>query len=84
MYNYYFTFQSVSRAQQAVFSLARKGIQSDFIKTPKAVSYMGCGYAIKVSQTILYPTLQILRNENIKFEHLVRLRQDDTIEEVLT
>lgn len=83
MYDYYFTFQSVSRAQRAVFSLTQKGIQAILMKSPKVISQFGCGYAIKVSQTIFYPALQNLQENGISFEHLFRIKQNGTMEEAI-
>lgn len=83
MYDYYFTFQSVSRAQRAVFSLKQRGIQVVLMKTPKAIAQFGCGYAIKVSKSIFYPALRTLRENDISFEHLFRIGENETMEEVV-
>lgn len=83
MYDYYFTFQSVSRAQRAIFALTQRGIQAILTKSPKAISRYGCSYAIKVSKAIFYPALRDLQENHIGFEHLFRMNQAGTIEEVI-
>lgn len=83
MYDYYITFQSVSRAQRAIFALTQIGIQAILMKTPKAIAQFGCGYAIKVSKNIFYPALRNLQENHIFFEHLFRIRQNGTMEEVI-
>lgn len=48
MYEYYFTFHSVTLAQRALSELLRKGIYTELIRSPKRFTSFGCGFAIKV------------------------------------
>lgn len=82
MYEYYFTFRSVTSAQNAMMTLAEKGIPADFLRTPRFLSRVGCGYAVKLSYSDGYAAAAVLRQQQIKFERFVRLFPDGIIEEV--
>ena len=65
MYEYYFTFQSITYAQTALSELFRVGIFAELIRTPKRMSSMGCGYAVKVRSGDGYPAYAALRSAGI-------------------
>lgn len=48
MYEYYFTFHSVTLAQRGLEELLRRGIYTELIRSPKRLASAGCGYALKV------------------------------------
>ena len=46
--DYFFTFRSITGAQRAMQALARNGLRASLLRSPKALSMKGCGYALKV------------------------------------
>ena len=48
MYEYYFTFLSVTMAQRGLEALLNRGIYAELIRTPRRMASAGCGYALKV------------------------------------
>lgn len=49
MLDYYFTFRSMTAAQQAVMELNKSGLFASLLRAPRALSSMGCGYAVRIS-----------------------------------
>lgn len=49
MLDYYFTFRSMTAAQQAVMELKKSGLFASLLRAPRALSSMGCGYAVRVA-----------------------------------
>ena len=43
MYQYYFTFRSMTQAQRAVGLLRQAGVFPTLLRTPRAISSQGCG-----------------------------------------
>lgn len=82
MYEYYFTFRSVTGAQNAMMALEERGIPAVFLRTPRFLSRVGCGYAIKLSYSDGYGAAAILRQEEIPFERFFRVFPDGIGEEV--
>lgn len=62
---YYFTFQSMTRAQEAAALLRRYGLKTQLLRTPKAISGTGCGYALQLSPHDAYDGIFLLRNESV-------------------
>ena len=48
MFDYYFTFRSMTAAQQAVMLLNKNGLFASFLRAPRALSAKGCGFAVRV------------------------------------
>lgn len=48
MFDYYFTFRSITAAQRAQIALEKDGLYSLLLRAPRAMSSRGCGYALKV------------------------------------
>ena len=65
MYEYYFTFPSVTFAQRVLSELLQKGIPAELIRSPKRISSYSCGYAIKVSAADGYTASAIIRSSGI-------------------
>ena len=49
MLDYYFTFRSMTAAQQAAAALNKSEIFASLLRAPRALSSMGCGYAVRVA-----------------------------------
>lgn len=61
MYEYYFTFHSVTQAQRGLEELLRRGIYTELIRSPKKFSSAGCGYALKVLSSDGYTAAAALK-----------------------
>lgn len=80
MYEYYFTFQSMTRAQTAQAVLTRHGLFSDMRRTPKTLAAQGCGYALRLSAADGPAAAAALRREGALFGHCFRLYADGRLE----
>jgi len=81
MYDYFFTFRSVTRAQQAVLVLMRHGIAGQLERTPQKISTNGCGYGVFVRGNEVYRAAGILRLKHLVFEKVYRIKLDGYPEE---
>ena len=68
MRDFYFTFRSMTKAQQATNLLLQYGIDAEFSRTPKRISDIGCGYAARVKQVDAYRSGLILRQAELYYE----------------
>lgn len=50
MYDYFFTFRSVTTAMRAGSLLRNAGISNSVIRTPLALRQQGCGYSLRVPE----------------------------------
>ena len=73
MFDYYFTFRSMTAAQLAVTELNKSGISSSLLRAPKAISSMGCSYAVRVSYHNGPAAALILRQTGIAFTKVFHL-----------
>ncbi|MBQ7254873.1 MAG: DUF3343 domain-containing protein [Oscillospiraceae bacterium] len=48
MFQYYFTFRSITGAQRGLRALEGAGVRGAMTRAPKFLSVRGCGYALKV------------------------------------
>lgn len=68
MYDYYFTFRSMTQAQRAVGVLQQAAIYAVLERTPRAISPQGCGYAVKVLRGDVYRAANALRSALVFYE----------------
>ena len=66
MNGYYFTFRSVTRAQQAQTLLNRKGISSVLQRTPGFLAVQGCGYCLRVGEASASAAARLLGNSGME------------------
>lgn len=83
MYEYYFTFQSITHAQNALSELFRIGISAELIRSPKRFSAMGCSYALRVLSADGYSAYATLRSAGIKPYRSLRVYSDGRSEVTL-
>lgn len=76
MYEYFFTFPSVTLAQKALSELLQKGILAELIRSPKRISSYGCGYAIKVSAADGYTASAVMRSSGARPVKTIRVFYD--------
>lgn len=82
MYDFYFTFRSMTQAQRAVGALRQAGIFPTLVRTPRAISTKGCGYSVKVGGDVVYRTAEVLRGALILYEKAYRITAGGRAEEV--
>lgn len=81
MYDYFFTFHSLTRAQQAVFVLRRYGILANLDRVPKRLGRRDCGYGILIQGTDGYSAAAKLRMEGVAPEVVFRIGYQGEAEE---
>lgn len=72
MYDFYFTFRSMTAAQQAALTLLQFSVDAEFVRAPRQFSQMGCGYAVRTRHEDAYRAGMILRQQGISFERGIR------------
>lgn len=82
MYEFYFTFRSVTLAQSALAALTREGKRAVLLRTPKKLSATGCSYAVRLEAGDCFAVASLLRREGITFTHCIRLYENGQTEEV--
>lgn len=82
MYEYYFTFHSVTQAQAALRALDRDSIPSRMMRTPKAMQNQGCGHTISVRSGYYIQAKDRLEGSGILFHRVFCKLPDGSFEEV--
>lgn len=82
MYEYYFIFRSVTRAQSAAIALRHHGIEAALVNAPGTISPNGCSYAVKIKSADSYFAASCLRQANISYTHVYRVSRGLPAEEV--
>lgn len=80
MFDYYFTFRSVTWAQRAEKALVRNGLRVSILRAPKFLSQKGCGYALRVRGGQGTQAAAILRRDRALWDGVYRVYQDGTVE----
>lgn len=82
MFEYLFTFRSLTAAQSARRALLAEGIHAALGRTARQMSAHGCAYALRVSAESGIRALHVLRVRGAPFVHLYRVSSGGTAEEV--
>lgn len=82
MFDYLFTFRSLTAAQRARSVLNAGGIRAPIVRTAKRLSANGCGYAIRVGARDGVRALHLLRGADVGYAHLYRMFESGSMEEV--
>lgn len=82
MYEYYFTFGSVTTAQTAVRALDRIQIPNRLLRTPKAIQLQGCGYSIAVRSGYYVQARDELDRRRLNYRRVYCRFSDGSFEEV--
>ena len=80
MYEYYFTFLSVTAAQRGMTDLLQRGIYAELVRTPRRVAENGCGYALKVKAGDGYGASSVLKLSGVNPVKVLRMFSDGRIE----
>ena len=82
MFDYYYTFRSITFAQRAQQILANARVPSAILRAPKSMSSKGCGYALKLRPGDAAKAAAVLRNAGAPYSGVYRVRPDGTAEAV--
>ncbi len=82
MYEYYFTFRSMTAAQQAASEATRSGYDVNYLRAPRALSALGCGYAIRVKKTDIRPIAAKLKATGIRYDKIMSLDEGGSRKEI--
>ena len=83
MFDYYFTFRSITGAQQGERALMKCGISANFLRTPKYLSHNGCGYCLRVRGRDLGGTFACFQREQVPYSRVYRIGGDGVAQEVV-
>jgi hypothetical protein len=83
MYDYYFTFRSITAAQRAEAALVRRGLGARLLRSPKFLSIKGCGYALKVRSGAAPAAAAAMAAEGVNYGSIYRVGPDGRGEEIL-
>jgi len=82
VYHFYFTFRSVTAAQQAEKIITESGLRGTLLRTPKILSAKGCGYAVRVPASHGKSVTELLRRHGISHQGIYRVFQNGKTEAV--
>ncbi|MBQ6430423.1 MAG: DUF3343 domain-containing protein [Oscillospiraceae bacterium] len=82
MYDYFFTFRSVTAATGASRALERAGVPSVTVRTPKDLRHKGCGYSIRVRNDLLTEAKRALQLAGTGYQKIYRRTDAGTWQEV--
>lgn len=80
MFDYYYTFRSITFAQRAQQILANARIPCALLRAPKSMSAKGCGYALKLRPRDTAGAAALLRNAGVPISGVYRVRPDGSAE----
>ena len=81
MFQYVFSFDSLTAAQLARGVLDARYIPCRVVRAPKAAARRGCGYAVRVEGRDGARSAAVFREEGQQFSGVFRLMPDGTVEE---
>lgn len=82
MYEYYFTFRSVTAAQSAAKRLEQAGIAAAMLRTPRALQKQGCGYSLRVRAGQFSEARALLTRLSVPFQRIYGKLPEGRWEEV--
>ncbi len=83
MYDYFFTFRSVTAALSASRALERAGVPSVTVRTPKDLRHKGCGYSLRVREELLPEARGALQSAGTGYQKIYRRAAGGGWQEVL-
>ena len=81
MFDYYFTFRSITGAQRGERALQKEGVECILSRSPKKLSQNGCGYVLKLREKNVYAALIALEHWGVEYGKLYRMGMDGEAEE---
>lgn len=84
MYDYYFTFRSVTAALSAQRALERAGVSSLTVRTPRELRQKGCGYSLRIREELLADARRALQAASVPYQKIYRKTDRGSWQEVVT
>ena len=81
MFQYVFSFESLTAAQLARGVLDARYVPCRVVRAPKAAARRGCGYAVRVEGRDGARTAALLREGGVSYSSCFRVLPDGTTEE---
>lgn len=82
MYEYYFTFGSVTNAQAAVRVLDHDAVPNRLIRTPKEIQMQGCGHSVVVRSGYYFQAKDLMDLKKLPYRRIFCRFADGSFEEV--
>ncbi len=82
MYDYFFTFRSITAAQNGAKQLEKAGIIAVTVRTPRNLQKQGCGYSLRVRAAHFRTAQQILTQAGAGFRKIYTRLPNGTWQEV--
>ena len=82
MYDYFFTFRSVTSAQGGAKRLEKAGIPAMMVRTPRNLQKQGCGYSLRIKTEDIIPVVELLRENGVPLRKIYAQRPDGNLEEL--
>ena len=81
MFDYYITFRSATAAQRGEEVLAYHNLRARLLRTPKALSQKGCGYALKLRDLDGEAAGEILAAYGVAYQAVYKVYHSGSVEE---
>ena len=82
MFEYDFTFHTLTQAQRGRDVLHMEKIFSFLGRSPRELAARGCGYVLRVRERDAARAMEILREKNVGYVHVYKVFEDGHAEEV--
>lgn len=83
MYEYFFTFGSLTNAQSAVRVLDHYAIPSKLLRTPREIQMQGCSHSVCVRSGYFIQAKDELERKNLRYHKIFCKFADGQFEEVV-
>lgn len=83
MFEYYFTFRSITAAQRGERALQKEGLRCSLQRAPKYLALKGCGYALKVRSGEALAAAAAMDLWNVDYGKIYRVSLDGSVEETV-
>lgn len=70
MFDYYFTFRSITAAQRSGRLLKQAGLDVQVVRTPKNLQKQGCGYSLRVRTGQFSRARELLLHADAKYQRI--------------
>ena len=80
---YLLLYPSLTRTQQAAAALTQEGIQTQLIRSPRAISREGCGHCIRLEQGNLPRAVRVLTRQALPPKRVYVTAGDGNYEEAM-
>ena len=84
MFDYYFTFRSITAAQRSGRLLEQAGLAVQVVRTPKNLQKQGCGYSLRVKAGQFHRARELLLRSDAKYQRIYTRSAADNWEEAKT